>query len=167
MTSNCSSPGDLQEPYRWIADVAVMDAFESRLLDLPDFYFRGDGYRYRFEPEAKHRFLDLLREQFNSAVRYEGRAFKWDTVIEQKALELGRYLLGRSARVDFSEPSPLLARNHCGELRKRILGLSESEALKRGIVRSTYCHLRRNVRSGRSFTVHPETRMKLESNRIR
>jgi hypothetical protein len=30
-----------------------MEAFESEVLDLPDFYFIGDDYRYRFEPEAK------------------------------------------------------------------------------------------------------------------
>jgi len=80
---------DLQEPFRWIADVAVMNAFESGVLDLPDFYFTGDDYRYRFEPEAKQRFLDLLRERFNARVEYNGRVLKWDTVIEQKAIELG------------------------------------------------------------------------------
>jgi len=61
---------DLQEPFRWIADVAVMDAFESCLLDLQDFYFTGDDYRYRFEPDAKQRFLDLLRERFNAGATY-------------------------------------------------------------------------------------------------
>jgi len=78
----------LQEPFRWIADVTVMDALESGVLDLPDFYFTGDDYRYRFEPEAKQRFLGLLRERFSSAVSYRRRAFKWDTVIEQKTVEL-------------------------------------------------------------------------------
>lgn len=99
---------DLQEPFRWLADVAVMEAFESGVLDLPDFYFTGDDYRYRFEPEAKQRFLDLLRERFNSAVRYKERGLKWDTVIEQKATELGGYLSGRIRELDFSEPSPSL-----------------------------------------------------------
>jgi CRISPR/Cas system-associated endonuclease Cas1 len=61
---------DLQEPFRWITDVAVIEAFESGLLDLPDFYFTGDDYRYRFETEAKRRFLDLLKERFNSEVGY-------------------------------------------------------------------------------------------------
>ena len=97
----------LQEPFRWIADVTVMDAFESGVLDLPDFYFTGDDYRYRFEIEAKRRFLDLFRERFNLGVKYNCRTLRWDTVIEQKALELGRYLLDRTSRVDFSEPSPL------------------------------------------------------------
>jgi CRISPR-associated protein Cas1 len=80
---------DFQEPFRWIADVAVIDAFESEVLDLPDFYFTGDDYRYRFDPEAKQRVLDLLRDRFNSGVTYKGRVFKWDSVIELKGHELG------------------------------------------------------------------------------
>lgn len=101
---------DLQEPFRWLVDVTVLDAFESGVLDLPDFYFTGDDYRYRFGPEAKQRFLDLPRERFNSGVRYKGHAFKWDTVIKQKTVELGRYLVGRTGNLDFSEPSPRLKR---------------------------------------------------------
>jgi CRISPR-associated protein Cas1 len=108
---------DLQEPFRWIADVAVMEACESGVLDLPDFYFTGDDYRYRFEPGAKQRFLDLLRERFNSGVRYKGRAFKWDTVIEQKTVELCRYLAGRIDTPDFTQPSPKLDRTDSKEIR--------------------------------------------------
>lgn len=33
---------------------------------------------------------------------------KWDTVIEQKAIELGRYLDGKSGRLDFTKPAPTL-----------------------------------------------------------
>jgi CRISPR-associated protein Cas1 len=116
---------DLQEPFRWITDVAVMDAFESGVLDLPDFYFTGDDYRYRFELEAKQRFLNLLRERFNSGVGYKGRALKWDTVIEQKTVELGRFLIGRFSDIDFSEPRPSLHRTADRELRRRVLGLTE------------------------------------------
>ena len=138
---------DLQEPFRWIADVTVMDAFESGVLDLPDFYFTGDDYRYRFEPEAKQRFLDLIRERFNSAVRYKGRALKWDTVIEQKTVELGRYLVGRTGRLDFSEPSPNLHGMDDGDLRRRILSLSNSDGKRLGIGNSTLHYLRRRARS--------------------
>jgi CRISP-associated protein Cas1 len=154
---------DLQEPYRWIADVTVMDAFESGVLDLPDFYFTGDDYRYRFEPEAKERFLEFLREQFNSGVRYKGRGLKWDTVIEQKTVEFGRYLAGRNGTLDFSEPSPSLPRAECGDLRTRILSLSQAKAKRLGIGKSTLHHLRKNVRSRRSFRVYQSTRERLRS----
>jgi CRISPR/Cas system-associated endonuclease Cas1 len=55
---------DLQEPFRWIADVAVMEAFESGVLDLPDFYFTGGDYRLRMKPPLLDRYVELLREQF-------------------------------------------------------------------------------------------------------
>ena len=153
---------DLQEPFRWIADVAVMEAFESGLLDLPDFYFTGDDYRYRFESEVKQRFLDLLRERFDSTVRYKGRALKWDTVIEQKAVELGCFLIGRSARLNFSEPSPHLRRTDDKELRRRILSLSASEARSLGIGKSTLHYLRKNVKGTSSFRVHEKVLRKLD-----
>jgi CRISPR-associated protein Cas1 len=144
---------DLQEPFRWIADVAVMDAFECGVLDLPDFYFTGDDYRYRFEPEAKERFLDLLRERFNSGARYKDRVLKWDTVIEQKTVELGRCLTGRTGRLDFSEPSPNLHKMDGKDLRSRILSLTQGEAQKLGIGKSTFHYLRRNARGERSFVI--------------
>jgi len=95
---------DLEEPFRWLIDLTVMQAFESRSFDVPNFYFTGDDYRYRFDVEAKTRFIDLLREQFNSSVRYKDRILKWDTVIEQKTTELSRFLLGRSQKIDFTNP---------------------------------------------------------------
>jgi hypothetical protein len=138
-----------------------MDAFESGLLDLPDFYFTGDDYRYRFEPEAKQRFLDLLRERFNSGVRYRDRALKWDTVIEQKTVEFGRYLAGRNRRLDFLEPSPELDSVGNPELREAILSLSQSEARQRGIGKSTFHYLQRNAESGRSLRIYGKVFSKL------
>jgi len=153
---------DLQEPLRWIADVAVTEAFESRLLDLPDFYFTGDDYRYRFEPEAKQRFLELLRGRFNSVVVFNGRSLKWDTVIKQKTIELGRYLVGRTSRLHFLEPSPRLVRADDHEIRRRILGLSMSEARNLEIKKSTLHYLRRNAADNRSFKVYRKLQQRLQ-----
>ena len=152
---------DLQEPFRWIADVTVMEAFESGVLDLPDFYFTGDDYRYRFEPEAKRRFLDLLRERFNAGVKYNGRTLKWDTVIEEKTVELGRYLVRRTSGLDFSEPSPSLRTTNDKYLRRRILGLSQLEARRLGIGKSTFYYLRSKALGRPPFDVYKKVRQKL------
>jgi len=53
---------DLQEPYRWIGDVTVIEALESGVLDLKDFYFLGDDYRYRLEENAK-KTLSILTQR--------------------------------------------------------------------------------------------------------
>jgi CRISPR-associated protein Cas1 len=152
---------DLQEPFRWLADVAVMEAFESGVLDLPDFYFTGDDYRYRFDPEAKQRFLDLLRERFNSGAKYKGRMLKWDTVIQQKVNELGQFLTRRSSALDFAEPAPRLERCYDREVRAKILALTSSQAKSLGIGKSTLHNLRSNASLESEFTVYRKTTEKL------
>jgi len=72
---------DLQEPFRWLCDVTVIEAFESSALDLKDIYFMDDDYRYHIEVEAKRRFLELLKNRFNAGVRYKGKTWKWDSGI--------------------------------------------------------------------------------------
>lgn len=146
---------------RWIADVTVMQAFESGVLDLPNFYFTGDDYRYRFEPEAKQKFLDLLRERFNSGVTYKGRVLKWDTIVEQKTSEFGRYLVGKSEKLDFCQPSPSLQRSDNKEVRRRILSLRQQEARRLGIGKSTLHQLRRKITHESSFRIYSKVRTTL------
>ena len=135
---------DLQEPYRWIGDVATIEAFESGRLDMKDFYFMGDDYRYRIQVEAKRRFLELLKDCFNSGVGYKGKTWKWDTVILNKTHELGQFLLGKSGSLDFIEPAPSLVRGDSRNVRERILKLTASEARRLGISKSTLHYLRTN-----------------------
>jgi hypothetical protein len=143
-----------QQQLRWISDPAVLETYESGMLDLRDSYFTGDDYRYRFEPDAKYQFLDLFRERFNSGVRYKGRAFKWDTVIERKAVEIGLFLTGKSNTIGFQEPAPTLERQNDRELRAKIQRLTQSDAKRIGIGKSTLHYLRRKARNEQPFTVH-------------
>jgi len=154
---------DLQEPYRWIGDVTAIEAFESGTLDMKDFYFTGDDYRYRIEVEAKRRFLELLKDRFNSGVKYKGKTWKWDTVILNKTQELARFLLGKSGSLDFIEPAPGLVRSDSRELRKRILELSMKEARELGISKSTLHDLRKRARDERPFKVYWKTENLLET----
>jgi len=145
---------DLQEPFRWLGDVTTIEAFESGALDMKDFYFTGDDYRYHIEIEAKRSFLQLLKDRFNSGVMHNGKTCKWDTVILSKTQELARLLLGKSRQIDFIEPRPSLQRSDTQELHNRILELTQTEAQKLGIGRSTFHYLRKNAGNHESFKVY-------------
>ncbi len=151
---------DLQEPFRWLIDQTVMQAFQSGVLDLPNFYFAGDDYRYRFDVEAKTRFLNLLREQFNSGVRYKGCVMKWDTLIQEKTSELAKYLSDRLHQIDFCVPGPVLERIDNRAVREIILSLTKDEARKRGIGKSTLHYLRKNALNASSLRIYANTRKK-------
>ena len=144
----------------WLCDVTVIEAFESGALDLKDFYFTGDDYRYRIEVEAKRRFLELLKDRFNSGVKYKGKSWKWDTVILNKTQELARYL-EKSGFIDFTEPVPILVRSDGRELRRRILELSAKEARKLGISKSTVHYLKKHARDPWPFKIYKPVSEKL------
>jgi CRISPR-associated protein Cas1 len=152
---------DLQEPFRWLTDLTVIQAFESKALQLHDFYFTGDDYRFRLDAEAKERFINLIREQFNSGVACKSKVLKWDTVIEQKANELGQFLTARSLSLDFGEPKANLERTDDKELRAKILRMTSVEAKALGIGKSTLHYLRRNATSKTRLRVYQKVGRKL------
>ncbi len=152
---------DLQEPFRWLADVTVLEAFESGVLDLQDFYFLGNDYRYHIDQEAKRSFLKLFQERFNIGTNYKGITCKWDTIILRKTQELARYLSGKTKKLDFNEPKPNLHRTDNKDLRKRIIGLSQSQAKELGIGKSTLHYLRKNAKTNRPFKVYQTVASKL------
>jgi CRISPR-associated protein Cas1 len=152
---------DLQEPFRWIGDVTTIEAFESRAIDMKDFYFTGDDYRYHIEVEAKRRFLELLKNRFNMGAKYNGKTWKWDTVILNKTQELTRFLQDKSRQIDFIEPHPDLQRSDTQDLRKRILELTQAEARKPGIGKSTLHYLRKESKSERPFRIYQKVKSRL------
>ncbi len=121
---------------------------------MHDFYFTGDDHRYRFELDAERRFINVLREQFNSGAAYEGRVLKWDTAIEQKPNELGRFIVGKASTLEFAEPAPRLEKYDDREIRAKILALTSSEARQLGIGKSTLHYLRKNASYKTSFTIY-------------
>ena len=154
------------EPFRWLGDVATLEAFESGVLDLKDFYFTGDDYRYHIEIEAKRRFLELLKSRFNSGVKYKGKTWKWDMVILGKTQELARYFVDKPDSLDFVNPSPKLERNDRRELREQILGLAVREAARLDIGRSSLHDMWKRVNTPRPFKVYRKTLNKLENPKV-
>lgn len=123
----------------------------------------GDDYRYRFEAEPKQRFIELLRERFDACVTYKKRVLKWDTVIEQKTLELSRFLTGKTPSLNFTEPTSTLERQDNREVRETILALTQSEAEKIGIGKSELHYLRRKAGTGQSFRIYSKVSEKITS----
>ena len=152
---------DFQEPYRWLVDYTVLRMILSRIFSWDDFYFTGDDYRLRMKPPLLDRYVELLREQFNSGVVYGGGRLMWDTVILRKCQELARYLLGKTDRFDLKTPRPVLERSDTREMREKILSLSGREARGLGLGKSTVHYLRKRAREQESFRIYEPVLAKL------
>jgi len=154
---------DFQEPFRWLIDYTVLGMVESKAFKWGrggDFYFSED-FDLRFKPPMLDRYLNLLRQTFNSGVMYRGDRVKWDTLIGLKVQEFARYLVGKAEGFDLKSPAPILERSDTRDLRKRILSLSASEARRRGIGKSSLHYLRNHARGRKSFKIYKPVLEKL------
>ena len=134
-----------------LAHKALGRTIESLLLKQPNGFLThdlGSNYEARTNrpPQKK---------------RTKSQRLKWDTVIEQKAVEISEFLVGRSSEIDFQEPSPIPDRFDNRELRERINSLRSDEAQKLGLGKSTLHYLRKNASGERSFKVYGNVRRRL------
>jgi CRISPR-associated protein Cas1 len=153
---------DFQEPYRWLVDYTVLRMVLSRTFTWHDFYFTGGDYRLRIKPPLLDRYAELLREQFNSGVRYDGKRVTWDTLILRKCQELARYLLGKTNGFDLANPRPVLESRDSRVVRQKILSLSGSHAGRLGLNKSTLHYLRKRARDEKPFRIYQPVMAKLE-----
>jgi len=156
---------DLQEPFRWIADIAVIEAFESGIVKMRDFCFTSDDYQYYLDVEAKSRFRQFIKDKFNANIQYKEKIWKWDTIILSKTQELARFLVGKTSSIDFLNPRPNLLRTDSVKLRECILSLSSQEARELSIGKSTLHYLRKHAQSPRPFMVYKPVFQKLRDGR--
>lgn len=152
---------DVMEPYRFLVDLTVIQMVESKILDWRSVFFQASDYRARLDNGAKQKFIRLLRERFNVGTVYKNQRMRWDTVIAEKFNEVTRFLLGKTNRLDFMEPSLTLERFDSRELRSKILSLNASEARGVGIPKQSLHDLRAKAGSPQPFKLHNETMRKL------
>jgi CRISPR-associated protein Cas1 len=152
---------DLQEPFRWLVDTAIIECLEYDRFSRKDFY-RLDNYVLRIKPDAARRLLDILQTRFNSTIHYRGKYYSWDTVLRLKCQELASYILSKRRAFDFINPAPALAANDFG-VRNHILSLSVAEARELGISKSTLWSMQQRAQTHKRIRVHKSTRVKLAS----
>ena len=87
---------------------------------------------------------------------------KWDTVIEEKTNELARHLNGRTETIAFIDPVPFLARTDNRVVRDAILNVSQRDAIRLGIGKSTLHYLRSKARSDKPFRMYRRVAARLE-----
>ena len=113
---------DMQEPFRWIVDVAVISALEKRTFDKKDF-LRTENYNIRIRPDGVKKLMTEIMSQFSKTDKYNGYHWEWGYIISEKAYELGQFIIGKRKYLDFSEPEPNLERHDSDDLRKKILNM--------------------------------------------
>ncbi len=120
-----------------------------------------DNYVLSLKPEALRKFMHALRTKFNSTARYEGKFYRWNTIMRLKAQELANYILRKRIELSFEDPKPALSRDDHAVVRDKIQSLTVAKARKRGIGKTTLSYLQRRAFGEKPFKIYRNTRIRL------
>lgn len=156
---------DLQEPFRFLIDLAVISAIEKGLMEKRDF-IRTENYNLRLRPSGAKKLLAEVLYQFNKKVYYRDREYSWSYVVMTQTIELAHYLLGKKESFNLSLPIPDLSRDDTKELREKILNISIYRWQKAGFSKGALSYLKKNARSDKPFKVNKHVLDRLENMEI-
>src|SRR5208283_5240032 len=94
---------DMQELFRFIVDLAVINLIENDRMDKKDF-IRTENYTLKLRSTGARKITDEINGWLNKSVGYQGKETSWDYVIFLKARELAHYLVGKQKSLDLISP---------------------------------------------------------------
>jgi CRISPR-associated protein Cas1 len=152
---------DLQELFRFLIDLAIINIIEKNAMDTKDF-IRTENYNLRLRPTGAKKLLTEINSMFNKTVEYGGKQNSWSYIIQLKTRELAQDLTGTRKKLDFLTPSYEIPRQDSEEIRKKILSISYTEWKKLGFSKGTLHYMKQNAMGDKPFTLNKHVKDRIE-----
>jgi CRISPR-associated protein Cas1 len=144
---------DLQEPFRWMADMAVIRAMDAKTFTKKDFIIT-ENYNVRLRPHGAKKLIRAVNEQFTEKVTYKGQKWEWGYVINQKTHELAQYIAGKRKTLDLGDPPANPVGYDTHDYRQKILDMEYKDWVAMGMNRSTLHYLKKRIKEGKPLNLN-------------
>ncbi len=128
---------DIQELFRWIIDISVIQLLEEREIKKSDFIIT-ENYHTRLGEDVAKLLIEKINSNFNAKYNYKnGKNYSYQIILQDNLQQLANFIVEKKKDFDFIIPKMKLNRNDNLELRKRVLNISSEERKQLRINKST------------------------------
>ena len=144
---------DIQELYRWLIDLSIIQLLEDKGLKKSDFIVT-ENYNIRLTSVTAKALLDKITLNFNKTMQYKGKQHSYGFILLDNVRNLASYVTDTTKTLTFDIPEIGTARNDPTELRNHILSMTSEERKQLGIRRNTLWYMKKNVKKGKRIKVY-------------
>ena len=153
---------DIQELFRWIIDLSVIQVLEQNNLKKSDFIIT-ENYHTRLKESTASLLIDAIRFNFALKMPYKaGKNYYYSVILEDNVKQLANHIVGKSKDFKFTIPDMGLPRKDVLELREKILFMTPQERKQLGINKSTLWYLKNNLKSNKSIKIYDKVLSKIQ-----
>ena len=154
--SRASLVYDVQELYRWLVDLSVIQLLEEKRLKKTDFIIT-ENYNIRLRESAAKALIEKIRFNFNTTALYNGKYFTYQNILYENIRLLANYIIGKSNKLQFNIPLFNIKREDSADIREKLLSLTPADRKKLGINKSTLWYMQKHVKEGKRIKIYNKT----------
>jgi CRISPR-associated protein Cas1 len=148
---------DLQELYRWLVDLSVVQLLEEKKLRKRDFLVT-ENLHIRLREKTAKLLIEKIKLNFNNRAYYKGANFTYENILYDNVNILANFIIGKKSKLEFNIPLIEIKRDDETEQRDRILKITPEERKRLGINKSTLWYQQKYIREGKRIKLYEKTK---------
>ena len=153
---------DVQELFRWLIDISVIQLLEEKKIKKSDFIIT-ENYHTRLGEDVAKMLIEKINSNFNIRYNYKNsKNYSYQTILQDNLQQLSNFIVDKKKEFEFVIPKMKLNRNDDIELREKILNMTTEERKRLGINKSTLWHIKKNLSEGKTPKIYEKILLKIQ-----
>jgi len=148
---------DVQELFRWLIDISVIQLLEEKKIKKSDFTIT-ENYHIRLGEDIAKLLIEEINSNFNAKYNYKnGKNYSYQVILQDNLQQLSNFIVDKKKEFDFVIPKIKSNRNDSVELRDKILNMTPEIRKKLGINKSTLWYIKKNLIENKKSKIYDKT----------
>ena len=153
---------DVQELFRWLIDVSVIQLMEEKKIKKSDFIIT-ENYHTRLGEDVAKLLIEKINSNFNVRYNYKnGKNYSYQIILQDNLQQISNFIVDKKKEFNFVIPKMKLNRNDNLELREKVLNMTTDERKELGINKSTLWYIKKNLSEGKISKIYEKIFLKIQ-----
>ena len=144
---------DLQELYRWLIDLSVIQVLEEKKLKKSNFIVT-ENYHIRLRESAARQLLKKITLNFNKRNEFGGKMHTYDNILLENVRNLAKLIENNGKIPKFVMPKIEINRKDDNKTREKIMSITPGERKALGINKSTLWYQQKAIKEGKQIKLY-------------
>ncbi|MCL5404582.1 MAG: CRISPR-associated endonuclease Cas1 [Candidatus Marsarchaeota archaeon] len=151
--SRASLVYDVQELYRWLVDLSVIQLLEEKRLKKADFIVT-ENYNIRLRESTAKALIEKIKLNFNARALYNGKYYSYQNILYENVRLLANYIMGKSDKPQFKVPEFKIKREDSTGVRSKVLSLTPQDRKRLSVNKSTLWYMKKHIKEGKKIKIY-------------
>ena len=153
---------DVQELFRWLIDISVIQLLEEKKIKKSDFIIT-ENYHTRLGEDVAKLLIERINSNFNARYNYKNnKQYSYQIILQDNLQQLSNFIVDKKKDFDFVIPKMKLQRNDDVEIRNKIVNMTTEQRKQLGINKSTLWYVKKSLLEGKTPKIYEKILLKIQ-----